>query len=133
MPLLSNRWMTRFLMTDPFAPAFTVRPLAPLVFTPFSTMMGFWLTGSNPGWVDPSIVTVSVIAGRAVVRLMAFDPVPIANVIVSGTPGVPLALLIAARSVPGPLLAAEVTGMIAGASRSSRPSTRGRNVDDRDD
>src|SRR5262249_13292317 len=71
--------------------------------------------------------TVPVIVGSAEVRLMVWKLPrgPMAKLIVT-RPGGLLAVVMADRRVPGPVLsAADETTSVAGASRSSRTSSRG--------
>src|SRR6266446_3441646 len=78
--------------------ALIVKPLPATELLPSSVITG---VPEKPGWVLPSIVTVSVIAGKTAMILRG--PVPgILNAIVS-TPGFALASRIACASEPGPV------------------------------
>src|SRR5258708_4416640 len=87
-------------------PLATVRPSAPApALLPSITTSG---VPENPVSVEPSIVTLAVIAGNGDRGSIVCGPVPgRSNVIVD--PGLPLALRIACRSDPGPLSAVLVT------------------------
>ena len=92
-------------------------PLVPLgAAEPSISMIG---VPAKPGCVVPSIITGSVIAGRADVGEIVFAPDPIENRIVS-TPAAALAALIASRSVqlaalqsPSSVSALELTVKVA--------------------
>ena len=129
----TNRLITRLATT--LEPAVMCSPLAPVpAAAPFSSMSGL---PAKPGCVVPSIVTGSVIAGRAEARAIVFEPDPIENRIVSA-PGEALAALIASRSVqlaalqiPSSVSAAEFTVKVAAevhaaGTRRSAPRTKGR-------
>src|SRR5712691_1787619 len=86
--------------------------LAPALL-PFNSIIG---APAKPGWVEPSIVTVSVIVGSAEIGLIVCKPEPgILNVIRSA-PELPLASRIACRKEPRPLSLALVTVKVVAAS-----------------
>ena len=63
----------------------------------------------NPGWLVPSIVTVLVIAGRAVAGLIVCTPEPGMSKSIVSAVDAALAFRIAWRSEPGPLSLVLVT------------------------
>ena len=95
-------------------PALTSSPATPWPApAPSSSMSG---VPAYPGWVVPSIVTGSVISGRADAGEMVWTPAPgIANTMMSA-PGFALASRIAWRSDPAPLSAVLVTVSVAAAA-----------------
>ena len=105
MPLPANRLMMspRTVLPPPvMVKPFTATP-AP---APFSWMSGVPL---NPGCVQPSMMTASVIVGRAVSGVIVCVPVPTMLKLMRSSPRVALANVIASRNVPAPVSALLVT------------------------
>ena len=122
----ANCWITSPRMMQLSALRTTTNPLASApARAPLSTMTGVLDESRLRG---ASIVTVSVIAGKAEVKLMFWTPLAAMAKSMVSAPGVVFAVAIAARSDPEPALLVFVTWMTAGARRSSSPSTRGQNV-----
>ena len=106
------------LIVLPLAPESIVRPST----SPPASEPSIWMSGVplQPGWVVASIVTVSVISGRAESgEMVAGPPPPISKLIVSA-PVPPLASRIAWRSEPAPLSVVFVTEKTAINCRVSR-------------
>ena len=62
-----------------------------------------------PGWLSPSIIVDSVSAGKAEVREIVFTPAPDILKVITVTSGLALAVVIATRREPDPLLLVFVT------------------------
>ena len=91
-------------------PPMMVRPFAPApALTPFNWISGVPL---NPGCVQPSMMTGSVIVGRALAGAIVCAPTPAMLNTILSRPELALANAIASRNVPTPLSALLVTSNV---------------------
>ena len=76
---------------------------------PLNSITGF---PEKPGWVVPSMVTRSVISGKADAGAIVWTPEPILNRI-SSAPALALACMIAARSVQSPVPSSQISSLVS--------------------
>ena len=109
-------------------PALTSSPATPWPApAPSSSMSG---APAYPGWVVASIVTGSVISGRAEAGEMVWTPVAGMAKTMTSAPTFALASRIAWRRDPAPLSAVLVTVRVAPASATAGASVRASDEDD---